>query len=571
MYESFYGLARRPFLPGPTPQTYFAAFAIESAYETLLRCLGRGEGTGVVIGPPGTGKTLLCLRLAETLKRQLQVAMPDCGRVSDTKTLLQAILFEIGRPYRGMDEGELRLSLVDHLSCDGRCPGGLLLIIDEAQSLPYRLLDELRLLTNIVRQGEPRVRLLLAGSPTLEERLAHPKLEQFSQRIAARCYLEAFNREETEQYVRAQLTLCGGDGEGVFTEDALEAIYRATDGIPRMINQLCDHALVLGFAGEQKPIGPQGIEEAWADLQQLPTPWNAQGSPCGSGTGAEEVIEFGALDESDANPSETSAAHDTPEQTSFDRADAADSEVPAPSEATIEIGALEGIGSDTGNIEQQVEQIEQYVDALNHEFEPGHVDDSEVQLSCVEPATDDEAIFEEELVIDRYRELEELDLVRHRSVRCAEGQDLAAMLELIEVSSSQTLRLADTLPEPAESPRAGSEATRNSEPSQIAEQSHSDQSDQPLDIAAAPPAVETLATASTQSWSRPTEPEEQEAFEHGSHDEVHGLGQSQTEADVDEDRDLIVIDDAGGSSFDIRPSRVRRREYRLLFRQLRSG
>src|SRR5207244_2142982 len=118
--------------------------------------------------------------------------------------LLQNILFELKLPYRDMDEGELRLSLVDHLEPRSGGPDGLLLLVDEAHMLPLRLLEEIRLLTNVVRDGQTRVRLVLAGGMALEERLTSPKLESLHQRIAARCYLQSLRRDETIYYVQEQ-------------------------------------------------------------------------------------------------------------------------------------------------------------------------------------------------------------------------------------------------------------------------------------------------------------------------------------------------------------------------------
>ena len=151
----------------------------------------RAEGIGLVTGPAGTGKTLLCQVLAEQSRGQLEVALLASGRFNTRRSLLQAILFELGLPYREMEEGDLRLSLIDHLSPrGGTSQSGLLLIVDEAHALPLRLLEELRLITNLVRNGQARVRLVLSGSPQLEERLASPKMTSFNQRVTARCYLE---------------------------------------------------------------------------------------------------------------------------------------------------------------------------------------------------------------------------------------------------------------------------------------------------------------------------------------------------------------------------------------------
>ena len=247
----------------------------------------------MVVGPSGTGKTLLCQMLCEQFRGQHEVVQLASGRLSTRRALFQAILYWLGQAYRGMDEGELRLALVDYLGCEKRCPTGMLLVIDEAHTLSLRLLDEVRMLTNMVSNGRPRTRLVLAGSPLLEESLASPRLESFSQRLVARCYLEAFNRTETEQYISACLAKAGGQGRSLFTPEACQAVFQATDGVPRLINQVCDHALLSAHTAGQQQVERATVEEAWADLQQLPMPWNGKTE----GNSAEAAIEFGTLEE----------------------------------------------------------------------------------------------------------------------------------------------------------------------------------------------------------------------------------------------------------------------------------
>jgi type II secretory pathway predicted ATPase ExeA len=298
MYEKSFGLKARPFLAAPREDRCHSNRLMDCARQTLSRSIERGEGPGLLIGPPGTGKTLLCQRLAHEFSERFTVVQLASGRLGTRTALLQAILYELGLPYRGMDEGELRLALIDFLEPREDSPGGLLLLVDEAQALPLRLLEEIRLITNLVRDGQPRVRVVLAGTPELEERFASPKLGTFAQRLAARCYLDSLDYQETTAYVRAEIAAVGGDPSRLFNEDTLRSIYRASDGIPRLINQVCDHAFLLASLGGQTSLSSDAIEEAWADLQQLPTPWTS-GSPAGAPAG---VIEFGTLDDVDDAP-----------------------------------------------------------------------------------------------------------------------------------------------------------------------------------------------------------------------------------------------------------------------------
>src|SRR5690606_27915613 len=148
------------------------------------------------------------------------------------RALLQNILLEMRLPFREMEEGELRLALIDHLEPSDRCPHGMLLRIDQAHTLLLRLLEEVRLITNLVRHGEPRVRLVLAGNAKLEERWASPRLKSFNQRVATRCYLHSLTQYETRQYVQQQIRLAGGDADKIFDDDAYPALFQATDGVP---------------------------------------------------------------------------------------------------------------------------------------------------------------------------------------------------------------------------------------------------------------------------------------------------------------------------------------------------
>jgi type II secretory pathway predicted ATPase ExeA len=397
MYESFFQFSRRPFASAPQVEQFYPARSIDAARQTLARCIERAEGVGLLVGPSGTGKSLVCRLLAAEFRGQFAVVLLGSGRLSTRRSLLQAILFELGLPYRGMQEGELRLALLDRLANVQQCPGGMLLLVDEAHTLPLRLLEEVRLITNVVLDGQPRVRLALAGSRSLEERLASPKLEAISQRIAARCYLEPLDRDETMAYVRAQLTAVGG-GE-IFSEDALSAVYHATDGVPRLINQICDHALVLACAGGKRTISAAGVEESWADLQQLPTPFNDPSPEVGP---AADTIEFGRLDDDDLSPSRTGAT------------------------GLRLAGAVDDGQADP---ERWLDHIEDQLSTLDDDFEPAGTIGPEVELSFPQsPDPFAERFEDEEVVLDRSGVAGLPAWNGSPLVSCREGRVLSALM-----------------------------------------------------------------------------------------------------------------------------------------------
>lgn len=310
MYESFYGFDQRPFLTIPTLDRYFPSTSVEQAYQTVARAIQRCEGPVAIFGGAGLGKTMCCLRIAASVSQQFEVVTLASSQVITRRALLQTLLYELRMPYRDMSEGELRLNLLERLQpSDEHANVGLVLIVDEAQTLSTKLLEELRILTNVVRQGVPRIRLVLCGTMKLEELLSHPHMESLNQRLAARCYLTPLNHDECDRYVKHKVELCGVRWNDVFANDALEAIYRASDGIPRLIDQVADQALLQGAREKIRPINAVVVGYAWSLLQQLPNPWSDPTPPrSGFVTEGDETseefseeegshIEFGSLDE----------------------------------------------------------------------------------------------------------------------------------------------------------------------------------------------------------------------------------------------------------------------------------
>jgi type II secretory pathway predicted ATPase ExeA len=553
MYQEFFGFNDRPFSPTPLAKRYFAAASAEAARQTLARCIDRCEGISLLIGPAGTGKTLLCQVLADQFRARFAIALLASGRIATPRNLFQAILFELGLPYRGMEDGELRLALLAHLTSTETHQAGLLLLIDESHLLPLRILEEVRLLTNLLRNGQPRVRLLLSGGPALEERIASPKLESFNQRIAARCYLQAFDHDQTLGYVGAELSGVGVEVEQIFTGDALDAIHRATDGIPRLINQLCDHALVLAFAGGVRQIGQPGIEEAWADLQQLPTPWTAATETADR---SPDIIEFGALDE-DVLPITASA-----ERVTAPRLHAVIDE----DEAALFFGEPA----------DRIEKIEATIDAIEGDYEPAATKAPEIELVFTDP--DDpfaEDFAEEELVVDRFAELESGVLANRPLVRSAEGRELSTLLE--QHRDHSTHDRADLSPnEATDSPAPESDgdealAAWNTPDGLEPDEFESDVSSE--SVALSDDSAEAGRThAPFRPDTDPVLPDEFRSYEPADDPSEVEMGESR-ETRFDEDHDLIIVEDDPPDPVPPGPPppKVRRQKYRHLFARLRRG
>lgn len=485
MYEELFHFHHRPFGAAPQVERYYPAASIEQARKTVSRCIERAEGAALAIGQSGTGKTLLCQVLARQFSARFQTAVLTCGNLGTRRALLQAVLFELDLPYRGLDDGELRLSLIDHLVQNTRDSAGLVLFVDEAHTLSWRLLEELRLITNVAAGGEPRVRMVLAGNAALEELFAHPKLDSFSQRVAARCYLGGLDRAETAAYIRHQIAMCGGNPDTVIALEALESVYRATEGIPRLINQVCDHALILASLADQRTLQKATIDEAWADLQQLPVPWAGGGQltgPAGSG-----VVEFGSLDDADE---QASAAADNLDDVCFEedrfheddeddydlRADddhdddatrasdlshghtkqRVDAGQPAMHEAgrafddtddAPEAIPFRRMRTDSADLEKQFNAIDGHLADYEDDFQPAGLIGPEVELVYTD-STDpfQEQFAEEEVIVDRYAAIDTGSFAGLPTVTSVEGRELGSRLAAV-ARSVEPLR-ADRPAEP---------------------------------------------------------------------------------------------------------------------------
>lgn len=326
MYEAFFELRRRPFATTPDPNCWFGPGPIRAALDELVVCTEQGQGIGVLVAPAGAGKTLLCERLLAELSDRFDAVLLRHATFQTRRALLQTLLCELDQPYDRPSDQELRLGLAPVLKRLHHQGRALVLIVDEAHQLSEPLLEELRILADQSLDGQPLVRLILAGQLALEEKLALPGLQALNQRIRAHVCLPTLTQAETRDYIDYRLTWAGGRTDEILTDEALDVIVRACDGLARCVNQLCDHALLLGYVSEERPLSAQTVTEALADLQHLPLPWNslavarreqraeAAAIPAlereDQAVGSAAVLEFGGTD--DDSPAAPNGADELP-------------------------------------------------------------------------------------------------------------------------------------------------------------------------------------------------------------------------------------------------------------------
>ncbi len=265
MYTAFYGLREKPFALSPDPRFLYLATPHREALAHLLYGIEQGEGFISITGEVGTGKTTLCRTLLEQLEDDVQLAF----LFNPSRTaleLMQSINSEFGLPAAGLGRRSLMQQLNQFLLDQKRAGRRVLLIIDEAQTLSENTLEQVRLLSNLETSREKLIQILLLGQPELDRKLDERGLRQLRQRISVRWQLVPLSPQETRAYVRHRLAVAAGEPKDLFTESALREIHRRTGGVPRLVNQLCDRALLAGYAARAARIGPRIVRAAAREI-----------------------------------------------------------------------------------------------------------------------------------------------------------------------------------------------------------------------------------------------------------------------------------------------------------------
>ena len=266
MYERYYGLHERPFDLSPNPRFLCFTPQHKEALVHLQYGLSGRPGITMLVGEAGTGKT--------TLVRAAQQASAGTSTIVhlSNPTLTRDEFFEyLAGGYGFSDEaGRSKVQFLRELeSALMRQAAGqhvLALVVDEAQSVPYELLEEIRLLTNAESASGRSLAVALVGQPELAGRLDEPRLRQLKQRVVLRCELTPLSLKDTAGYIAGRVRTAGGDATQLFSRDAVVAVHQHSKGIPRIISVICDNALVNGFASDQKPVGVSTIAEVCKTL-----------------------------------------------------------------------------------------------------------------------------------------------------------------------------------------------------------------------------------------------------------------------------------------------------------------
>ena len=261
MYEAFYGLSCKPFQLNPDPNFYFSSKPHRRAKAYLEYGVQRNEGFIVVTGEVGAGKTTIVRGLLGSLDASKIVAANLVTTQLGAEDTLRMVGSAFGVPVKGLSKSELIMALeaflVQQTTQGKRC----LLIVDEAQNLDRRAVEELRLLSNFQFDQQALLQTFLVGQPEFRAILQSPDLQQMRQRVTATCHIGPLDQEETEGYIRHRLKCAGSTDKPTFDAGAFRAIFDASAGIPRRINFICDRLLLLGFLSENSAFGVEQVNE----------------------------------------------------------------------------------------------------------------------------------------------------------------------------------------------------------------------------------------------------------------------------------------------------------------------
>ncbi len=287
MYKEFFGLRANPFNVNPDPRYLFLTRHTEEALACLTYGIQSRKGFVLLTGEVGTGKTTLINKLLEWLRlQQVATAFIFNSRLN-VPQFLDYMMTDFGIPIDSRSKSQILLRLYNWLLDRYRAGETAVLIVDEAQNLSDEVLEEIRLLTNLETFTEKLLQIVLVGQPELELKLRQPHLRQLRQRLTLRAKTHPLTLDETHAYVAQRLRIAGSNGQPIFEPEAVAAIHRYAGGIPRVVNLLCEHALVSAFVDQQRLVSTAVVEAVARDFDM--TNDGANGSVNGNGAGTAKI------------------------------------------------------------------------------------------------------------------------------------------------------------------------------------------------------------------------------------------------------------------------------------------
>lgn len=260
MYEKFYEFTEKPFNTTPDSKFFFPSSKHTEALNSLIYAISERKGFVVITGEIGAGKTTVCRTLLNKLELNTRVATITNTHLT-CKELIAEILEELEVEYKPGTKQKLLSQLNTYLIRQLAQDINVVLIIDEAQNLTSKVLEEVRMLSNLETEKEKLIQIILVGQPQLRVKLENIKLEQFKQRISVYYHINPLTKNETEEYIFHRLKLVSSNGFYIFSPKAIDLIYEHSRGIPRLINLICDSALLSGFIYNTKKLTEHIISE----------------------------------------------------------------------------------------------------------------------------------------------------------------------------------------------------------------------------------------------------------------------------------------------------------------------
>ena len=267
MYKAFFGFAENPFNLSPDPAFLYPSPQHEEALANLTYGVRSRKGFIVLTGEVGTGKTTMLECLRDTLDEEgIQFAYLTNSRLT-VDQFFEFIAHDLDLNCPSTSKSQVLLSLQQMLLQQAGKGGTAALIVDEAHDLSWDVLEEIRMLGNLENRSGKLLQIILAGQPELDRKLDAPNLRQLKQRIVLRFELTALRESETSEYIRTRLARAGLEGQAIFPPEILAEVHRRSQGLPRVINIMCDNLLLTAFAMEQRTVTREMLDEVAADMR----------------------------------------------------------------------------------------------------------------------------------------------------------------------------------------------------------------------------------------------------------------------------------------------------------------